>query len=180
MKRRTGGFTLIETMTALAIVAITATIGLPAFNGVLQRTRTTTALHLLTSTLASARSTAVMRRQPVSVCPSRDQRSCRSDGVWEQGWIVFVDAQRTGQPGSAADILRVAEALNGNLILRATTGRDRARFQPDGRSTGSTLTLTLCSAAEQRRPLSQIKLNNWGRARTLRTPESGADCAAAR
>ncbi|TWI00209.1 type IV fimbrial biogenesis protein FimT [Luteimonas cucumeris] len=175
MKRRNRGFSLIEALTVLAVVAVLATIGLPALTGILQRTHTATASHLLTSTLSSARSTAVMRRQPVTVCPSRDQQSCRYDGVWEDGWILFVDAKRTGQPGSTADILRVVQPLGGNLILRASAGRERARFQPDGRSTGSTLTLSLCSA-EGDNTLAQVVLNNWGRARTVRAPASSPVC----
>lgn len=179
MDRRQGGFTLLEAMTVLAIVAIAATIGLPSFNETLQRVRTATALSLLTSTLASARSTALLRRQAVSVCPSQDQRTCRSDLVWEDGWIVFVDAKKKGQPDSASDILHVAAPLNRSLILRTTAGRHRARFQPDGRSTGSTLTLSLCTRHD-RRPLSQVVLNNWGRARSARSPPKDPICAGAK
>jgi len=178
MERR-AGFTLLEALTAMAIVAIAATIGLPAFNDTLQSVRTATALNLLTSALASARSTAVLRQQALSVCPSQDQHTCRKDLVWEDGWILFVDAQKTGQPGGDADILHVAAPLNRNLMLRATPGRHRARFQPDGRSTGSTLTLSLC-ARDDHHPLGQVILNNWGRARTVRNPAKDPTCASAK
>lgn len=178
MEKSRAGFTLLEAVVVLAIVAIAATIGLPAFNDTLRHVRTATALHLLTSSLASARSTALLRRQAVSVCPSQDQHSCREDLIWEDGWIVYVDAKKTGQPSSDADILRVADPLNRNLILRTTPGRHRARFQPDGRSTGSTLTLSLCTR-DDRRPLGQIVLNNWGRTRTVRNPPQDPTCASA-
>lgn len=179
MECRIRGFTLLEAMTVMAIVAIAAAVGLPAFNGTLQRIRTATALNLLTSTLSSARSTAVLRRQTVSVCPSQDHHHCRSDGIWEDGWILFADAKKTGQPGSDADILHVGAPLNCNLILRATAGRHRARYQQDGRSTGSTLTLSLCER-NGHRPLGQVILNNWGRSRTVRNPPKDPTCAAAK
>lgn len=172
------GFNLAEAMVAMAILAIGASLALPTFKSTLERTRTATALNDLTSTLSSARSTALMRRQTVSVCPSQDGLACRGDGVWDDGWILFVDAGKTGQPAQPADILRAAGPLNAGLILRATPGRHRARFQPNGQSTGSTLTLSLC-LRKGHRPLGQVILNNWGRARTVRNPAQDPTCAAA-
>ncbi|MEO6365136.1 MAG: GspH/FimT family pseudopilin [Luteimonas sp.] len=175
MHRTAAGFTLIELMIALAVIGVATTLGLPALSGALQRARVSAASHMLTATLASARSTAVMHQAPVSVCPTTPQRRCRMDGIWEEGWMMFIDLHRTGQPEADGDILRIVDPLDEGLILRATSGRDRARFQPDGRSTGSTLTLSLCSNAD-RRLLGRVVLNNWGRARTERTPSKGAMC----
>lgn len=179
MHRNAVGFTLIELMITLAVIAVVTTIGLPALTQTLQRTRIATASHSLSATLASARSTAVMRREAVSVCPIDARQRCRMDGVWEDGWMMFRDSGRTGQPASANDILRISDPLDETLILRTTSGRHRARFQPDGRSTGSTLTLSLCSAADGR-VLSRVVLNNWGRARTERSPARTAICGSAR
>ena len=172
------GFNLLEAMMAMCILAIGASLALPAFKSTLESVRTSAALNQTIATLASARSTAVMRRQVVSVCPSQDRLTCRNDGVWEDGWIMFVDAGKSGQPADAAGILRAADPLNPSLILRATPGRDRARFQPDGRSAGSTLTLSLC-LRDDHRPLGQVILNNWGRARSLRHPAQDPTCASA-
>ena len=179
MHRMSTGFTLIELMTTLAVVLVVATLGLPAFSDTLQRARVSTASHSISATLASARSTAVMRKEAVSVCPIDAQRRCRTDGVWEDGWMVFRDTRRSGQPHSEGDILRIIDPLDERLVLRTTAGRHRARFQPDGRSTGSTLTLSLCSA-QDRRVLGRVVLNNWGRARTERTPPHNAACGSAR
>ncbi|MCY7354813.1 MAG: GspH/FimT family pseudopilin [Lysobacter sp.] len=176
MQRNAAGFTLIELMITLVVVVVVTTLGLPAFADTLQRTRVSAASHSLSATLASARSTAVMRKEPVSVCPMTAQHRCRMDGVWEDGWMVFRDSQRSGQPAADSDILRVVDPLDRSLILRATSGRDRARFQPDGRSTGSTLTLSLCSA-DSHRLLGRVVLNNWGRARTERKPSRTAICS---
>lgn len=172
------GFNLVETLVVMTLLATLAVLALPSFKGILERTRTATALNRLTSSLSSARSTALMRRQAVSVCPSQDHLTCRKDGIWEDGWIMFIDADKAGQPASAADILRVADPLSENLILRATPGRLRARFQPNGQSTGSTLTLSLC-LRNGHQPLGQVVLNNWGRTRTVRDPAQDPTCAAA-
>jgi len=171
------GFNLVETMTAMAVVAIAATLALPSFEGTLRRTRTATALHRITSSLALARNTALMRRGPVSVCPSQDGRHCRKDGMWEEGWIVFPDPDKTGEPASDADVIRIEDPISHNLILRATPGRHRARFQANGQAVGSTLTLSLC-LRDDLRPLGRVILNNWGRVRVVRDPGQTQPCLA--
>lgn len=172
------GFSMVETMVVLAVLAIAATLALPSFQGTLQRTRTATALNRITATLALARNHAVMRRRAVSVCPSEDGRHCRKDRIWEDGWIVFLDPDKTGQPKADADVLHAADPLSDTLLLRATPGRHRARFQPNGQSTGSTLTLSLC-LRDGHDPLAQVVLNNWGRARVVRNPTQDPSCATA-
>lgn len=178
MANASRGFSMVETMVVLAVLAIAATLALPSFEGSLRRTRTATALNRITASLALARGTAVMRRRAVSVCPSQDGRHCRKDRVWEDGWIVFLDDDKTGQPAAAADVLHIADPISDSLMLRATPGRHRARFQPNGQSTGSTLTLSLCLRDGQR-ALGQVVLNNWGRARVVRAPPQAASCSAA-
>lgn len=176
MDRRSHGLTLIELLVTLSVLAIAAALALPGFGETLRRNRIATASHLLTAGFASARSAAVMRGHPVSVCPAEAQRRCREDGVWEDGWIVFLDAQRTGQPASDADILHVGDALGADVIVRATEGRDHARFQPDGRSGGNTLTLRLC-AADDHRTLRRVILNNHGRVRSAPPDADDEGCA---
>ncbi len=175
-RRRPHGLTLIELLVTLSVLAIVAALALPGFGETLRRNRIATTSHLLTASFAMARSAAVMRGHPVSVCPADATRHCREDGVWEDGWIVFLDAQRTGQPASDADILRVTDPLGGDVVVRATEGRDHARFQPDGRSGGSTLTLRLC-AADDHRTLRQVILNNHGRVRSALPDANDAGCA---
>ena len=45
-----------------------------------------------------ARMEAIRRGTPVSVCASADQASCSGANDWASGWIVFTDANGSGNP----------------------------------------------------------------------------------
>lgn len=165
MARTARGFTLLELMITLAVLAIALGVGAPAMGALLEHTRATRTLHLATSALATARMEAIRRNRPVSVWPSADGHRCRADPVWSAGWIIFVDADRTGQPGSAEDVMHVFDGIGGNLGFRATVGRPLIRFAPSGWSAGSNATLRLCSTG---RELARVIVNNAGRVRTER------------
>ena len=43
-----------------------------------------------------AREEAIKRSSTVRVCPSANGRFCRSDGNWDQGWLVYTDGNADG------------------------------------------------------------------------------------
>lgn len=163
---RITGLTLVELVVAMAVLAVTVTIAVPAFQGVMERTRATTAYHQLTASLMLARAAAISRREPVVVCPSHDGLQCRGDPVWDDGWIVFPDPGGAGQPVDPEAILRRGESPGGGLRVRGTRGRPLVRYFADGRAPGSNVTLRVCSPKDQL--LGRVVVNNVGRARTDR------------
>lgn len=167
------GFTLIELMTTLAVLAILLTLGVPAFASLRQQAGTANAFHLLTTSLAIARLTAVQRGMPISVCPSRDGLRCRNDVVWDDGWIVFADPARATQPATADAVLQRIDSIGPGLALRSTVGRTRVRFNARGWSSGSNLSVRLCSM-QDRQHLGSVIVNNAGRPRSERYSEK--DC----
>jgi type IV fimbrial biogenesis protein FimT len=92
-RRRAAGFTLLELMTALLVVAIVLSAGVPSYLSVVRNNRAATNANELVSALTTARSEAVRRGDRVSICRSNDGATC--SGAWEDGWIVFVDAAAT-------------------------------------------------------------------------------------
>jgi type IV fimbrial biogenesis protein FimT len=69
MRRRTAGFTLVEMIVTVLIIAILTTFGFQAYQSVVTSTRMSGVINSLLGTLALARSEAMKRGQPVSVCP---------------------------------------------------------------------------------------------------------------
>ena len=167
------GFTLVETMASLAVLAIILGLALPGFRGTLERHRVASAMHLVSAQLAQARNTAITRRSPVSVCPSRGDGRCLGLADWSGGWLVYLDPERTDQPAGVERVLRdVRHPVHESIQISATDGRQLLRYQPDGRSGGHNLTLRVCSAG---RLHGEVIVNNVGRTRT-RSYRSDAPC----
>jgi type IV fimbrial biogenesis protein FimT len=91
------GFSAVELMTVLAIVAILVTIAVPGFRRLLQAHRLTTVTNELFMAINLTRSEALQRSARVDLVPA-DGRN------WNSGWIVFVDGNRNRLP-DAGDIV---------------------------------------------------------------------------
>jgi type IV fimbrial biogenesis protein FimT len=167
MARKEAGFTLIEAMTVLAITALTLTLGFPALSGALERTRVATTLHHLTADMAMARSTALMRREQVVVCPRVAGGSrCAPGSDWSHGWLVFVDADGNRQPDQDTDLLRATDApARDRSLLYLPSTRAFLRYQVDGRSAHSNLSVNVCSRGLL---AAKVVVNNHGRVRSER------------
>lgn len=165
------GFSLLEALTIMAISAIGLIIGVPSYKGLVERQRVTSAMHLLTAHMASARSTAVTYRIPTVVCPSNRAGGCRKDGDWSEGWLMFFDADGNRQPDAREDILRDENApIHPSLRILSSKGRPQIRYLPDGRSGGSNISVRLC---RDDKLLAQVVVNNVGRIRSETFSGSG-------
>jgi type IV fimbrial biogenesis protein FimT len=153
-------------MVALAVLAILLAAGLPALRAMREHHASLAAFHGLTTALMAARMAAIQRGRPVTVCPSRDGLSCRTDQAWDEGWLVFADPGRRPQPARAEDILWFEARAPGLVAIRSTPGRPRVRFQPTGFSGGNNASLRLCLRGG--RHLGNVVVNMGGRARSER------------
>src|SRR5829696_9083668 len=85
--KTSGGFTLIELMIAITLMAILMAIAVPSFKDASLGSELRSIANDLVAHAALARSEAIKRNALVTLCVSADGATC-SAGSWEQGWIV--------------------------------------------------------------------------------------------
>jgi type IV fimbrial biogenesis protein FimT len=129
-----GGFTLIEMMVTIAIAALLFAIGVPMFRNASLGARLSAAANNLLASVQLARSEAIKRNVPVSLCASSDGATCAGGGGWEQGWIV-IDAD--------GNVIQRQESLPAGFNLTQGGGTTPISFEPIGISMGAA-TFTAC------------------------------------
>ena len=96
MKKHTvtknSGFTLLELMITLSVVALLAAVGIPSVISFMQQNRVIASTNELISAFHVARTEAIKLNQRVTICESNDGKTCAADGSWRDGWIVFIDS----------------------------------------------------------------------------------------
>lgn len=134
MKTKHAGFTLIELMVTVAVLAILVSIAAPSFERLLATNRMTAQANQVLLAMQVARTEALKRRRPVAICSSNNGTSC--GGNWGQGWIVVTDNNGLGDSSVNPDeVLRVWDGLRGNLIFDDVGSLPNfVRFLPDGRA----------------------------------------------
>ena len=130
--RRILGFTLVELMVTVAVVAILMAIAVPNMRSVIQNTRISNQINELTSDLNFVRSEAIKRGtdttvSSVTVCksdnPTAATPTCNTTALgWDMGRIIFIDG--TPAVGVAAAI--APGALVGNRLVH-TAFAERVR-----------------------------------------------------
>jgi|OpeIllAssembly_1097287.scaffolds.fasta_scaffold58881_2 type IV fimbrial biogenesis protein FimT len=83
------GFTLIELMVAIMVLGILLGVAVPSFRDAALSSRLTAYANDLVASAQIARSEAIKRNAPVTLCASADGAVCEEDGGWEVGWIVL-------------------------------------------------------------------------------------------
>lgn len=116
------GFTLIELMVTVAVLAIVLGIAVPSFQAQVINNRSQTMGEEFAQALNFARSEAVKNKQRVSICASSNGTSCT--GSWSEGFIVFQDnaASDTADAVSLGSIYRVWPKLTGAGTLTVKRG----------------------------------------------------------
>ena len=131
---RYGGFTVIELMVALAVLAILVALAVPNFNDASLSARLNGFANSLVAAAQVARSEAIKRNATIKLCASDGGATCNGSD-WEQGWIVVNEAETV--------VLQVHPALPDQF--KVTEGGGETELEFLGTVVGTTpATLTVC------------------------------------
>ena len=160
--RRQAGFSLIEQIMVLTIIAVLTSIATPPLRRLLSRNELRVAQMDVISALQRTRQTAVMSGRRTLFCPSVNGSQCSGKIRWEGGWLVAHDSNGDDQPDGHP--LHVGAGHRGKLVIQSSIGRYVVRFHPDGTASGSNITLLFCQPAHASDALTVV-VSNAGRVR---------------
>lgn len=175
------GFTLAEAMMSLAIAGFLVSLAAPSLRDLTLNNRMTSEVNTLMSALHVARSEAIKRGQPVTLCPSGDGRACagaNSDYTWwHLGVLLFVDSNDNNRLDDGEALIQVFELEKaGNpLTVKSSRARPSVSYQPSGFSPGTNLTFAFCDARGVE-SVRYVAVSNTGRPRVSRKSDSGLSC----
>ena len=114
------GFTIIELIIALVIVAVLLSMGVPSFSNTIEQNKLSTQINDLVSSLQYARSESVKTGKRITICKSNTGTGCVAAAAgYESGWIIFEDdSPADGDLDVGEQLLKVHEAMDSNLTLR--------------------------------------------------------------
>jgi len=146
---RAEGFSLIELMVTLSVLAIIIALAVPNFSGVVNGSRLTAQANQLVGDIQLARSEALRRNRTVRLCRSTDGATCAAgSGNWS-GWVVTLT-------GANPELIR-------STMVKAplqVSGGDTIDFRADGmarNSTGGLLNTTFVVCSPNRRPAENLR-----------------------
>ena len=120
--QKSPGFTLLELMVVLAIVAIMTTLAVPSFLRLIQSGTMASAANGFLADMRYARSQSIQRGRSVVMCrsnaPEAPSPHCDSDAGaggagWVSGWIIFLDTSHDADKQASELLLRVGSPITG-------------------------------------------------------------------
>ncbi|MBX2847776.1 MAG: GspH/FimT family pseudopilin [Acidiferrobacterales bacterium] len=161
------GYSLLETLFTLAIVAIMVGLATPSFAAMIAKTEIDTSALSVHNALILARSNAISRGRTALVCPlaSPTLNSCENkikrNKAWAHGWQVFVDMDGNNDYSEQDILLYKFSASKNVAVVFNQNGRLRFFSNGSARSAG----FYICS--KNSKSAKHVKLLYSGRARTI-------------
>ncbi|WP_333608888.1 GspH/FimT family pseudopilin [Arsukibacterium sp.] len=176
------GFTLIELMVTIAVLAIVLTVAVPSFTSLVSSSRLNAQVNQLLAAIEYAKTEAVKNNATVIFCHSTDGASCSTPPAagW-QGWAVGMAAAGTGI--EAGTEMRSGLLESPQLVIRPSAVLSDAdhqiRITPQGllRTNNRlplTATLRVCAPSSSVNPNSrELRIRSGGQLAVISEQHAG-------
>lgn len=160
-----GGFTLVELMVTVAVLAILITLAVPSFRDLLSNSRSASLTNELLFSLKLARSESIKRGVRTALCPRKDGDApvcSTSVDDWTNGWVARV------AEGCVDDCEVLHDSRQGIPSHAVRYNQTQVSFDRSGRLLGSVGgTFTVCDAKVGSSGR-QVVLSGTGRTRLVK------------
>jgi type IV fimbrial biogenesis protein FimT len=174
------GFTLIEILVVVSIMAVLLALGVPSMREAIERNTVSGHINTFIGGLRYARSEAIRAGVPVVMCQSTNAETsaptCAGAGAsWADGWLIFVnrdlDAGNIYSSAGGDTLLKVQGPLSGSGNVTQTSGAANTKFvfRSTGLLTTGVSSFTFDSTSLDPRQKRLICVSMQGRARILAT-----------
>ncbi|MGE8317349.1 MAG: GspH/FimT family pseudopilin [Comamonas sp.] len=180
--RAAAGFTAIELMVVVAILAILAALAGPSFNGLIERWHVRQAVEGLQSALYYARSEAIKRggnvvMQKNAMGTNGCSREIDTTNTWDCGWFICIDTNASGTCTKAETVLWHFDTP-ANLQMTRCDGGKNITFNRWGMVSGSYLSFSVVPLDKSSSNPAALGLcmSSGGRIRTISNPTCPMSC----
>lgn len=132
------GFTLVELLVTVSILAILVSLAVPSFSSLIAQWQRDNVTRALATDLQQARSESIKSSRKVVVCPSTNASTstptCSGASEWKSGWLVFVDTNADSDfKTSDKDVLLTTGPASAGVSKMESSGSVKALvFLPNG------------------------------------------------
>jgi type IV fimbrial biogenesis protein FimT len=146
--KRSSGITLLELLIAMTLVAIILGAGAPSFREIALNARRAEQVNALLRGLHAARSTAILRAEPVVLCKTGGGSQCLTDArAWSDGWLMFANRDRDSPPHiDPGESVLAIQPPSERIVVRAN--RNAITYWPFALA-GTTVSFVFCDERGQ-------------------------------
>lgn len=141
--RRNKGFTVIELMVAVAIIAILVMLAAPSLRDLMAKNEFASVGNEFNGSIMRARNEAVSRNSCVTMCMSANvgaatPQCSTADNNWQTGWIVYLNPScSAANPDSTKpeEMILARKPASSDYMLQSQANEHAFTFTPQGRPT---------------------------------------------
>lgn len=162
---RATGATLFEMFVTIGLLSILLGVSIPEFRDLSQSVAGDVTLRRLASAIQVAKTSAIIERTSVTLCPSIDGLVC--GGGWHKGVLLFTDSNRSRSIEDGDTLIRYIQFPDnqGSIRFRAFQNKQYLQLSPLGTTHSQNGNFTYCPTVENMRHARQLILNRTARLR---------------